>query len=84
MYTVYVIMNQYGAVEYIGQTANLKRRMYEHKSRPWFGRSGSLGGGAFYGRNDINVEAVAEFLKEEHLTPEDTTLNLNMTPRDNY
>ncbi len=53
---VYEIVNDFGKVEYVGQTNNPKRRMREHvKNKPL-----KSGYGKFYGRVDITMRIVKE------------------------
>ena len=51
-YYVYTLMNQYGAVEYVGQTYNTDKRMQAHTK---------FNDGKFYGRTDLTLELVKEF-----------------------
>jgi predicted GIY-YIG superfamily endonuclease len=54
---VYVLMNEYGVVEYVGCTKRLDRRLYEHtKCTPT-----NIGMGKFHGRTDLILEIVKEF-----------------------
>jgi predicted GIY-YIG superfamily endonuclease len=52
MYYVYVLMNEYGIVEYIGETQYINRRYREHTK---------LKSGKFHGRTDLKLEVVKEF-----------------------
>jgi predicted GIY-YIG superfamily endonuclease len=55
---VYVLMNEYGTVEYVGYSKNLKQRFDNHtKSKPEY-RNGN---GKFYGRTDLIMEVIKEF-----------------------
>jgi len=57
-YYVYVLMNGYGIVEYVGYSKNLKQRIYDHTQRnPKWG----LHNGKFYGRTDITMEVIKKF-----------------------
>ncbi len=54
---VYEIINTLGTIEYVGETSNPKRRLYEHtKKKPL-----TSGSGTFFGRNDIIMNIVKEF-----------------------
>jgi predicted GIY-YIG superfamily endonuclease len=53
---VYTIVNNNGKVEYVGETTNPKKRLYNHKSK-----IKSPGSGRFSNREDIFMNIVAEF-----------------------
>jgi predicted GIY-YIG superfamily endonuclease len=56
---VYILMNEYGAVEYVGYTKNPKQRMKDHiKHKPYGLQTGK---GLFYGRTDLTLEVVKQF-----------------------
>ncbi len=55
---VYELVNLMGTVEYVGESINPKRRLYQHtKEKP----SPVGGKGRFYGRDDIFINIVKEF-----------------------
>lgn len=54
---VYELVNLMGSVEYVGETSNLKDRIYTHLKR----KPDNYGRGKFYGRNDIIINIAAEF-----------------------
>jgi predicted GIY-YIG superfamily endonuclease len=51
MHYVYVMMNEYGTVEYVGETQNIKRRFKQHTSSS----------GRFANRKDLKIEIVKQF-----------------------
>jgi len=57
VFYVYVLTNQNGEVEYVGESVRPKTRLYEHTRRPPR-KTGSYG--KFYGRKDLTVEIVSE------------------------
>jgi predicted GIY-YIG superfamily endonuclease len=62
MYYVYVLMNEYGIVEYVGETQNPNDRISKHKTKPHKNKYGdSFACGKFYGRDDIKMEIVKDF-----------------------
>jgi len=54
-YYVYELYNLMGTVEYVGESTNPKRRLYEHKNQK------TRGSGKFIGRTDIHMHIVKEF-----------------------
>jgi predicted GIY-YIG superfamily endonuclease len=54
---VYVLLNEYGVVEYVGYSKNPKQRFNVHKTKA-HPKSGT---GKFNGRTDITIEIVKEF-----------------------
>ena len=57
-YYVYELVNLDGIVEYVGESTRPNKRFYEHlKHKPHVTNHN----GKFYGREDINLNVVAEF-----------------------
>ena len=54
---VYELVNLYGTVEKIGETKNIEKRMRDHFTNKPDGK----GKGAFFGRQDLAVNIVANF-----------------------
>ena len=53
---VYEIVNTLGTVEYVGETVNIENRFKQHTKKKT---------GKFFGRNDLSINAVAEFLTKK-------------------
>ncbi len=53
---VYELVNLMGTIEYVGETYDIKQRLYNHTKT-----NKSIWDGKFYGRNDIFMNIVAEF-----------------------
>jgi len=48
---VYALISHHGQVEYVGETKDLKWRLYDHTQRPR---------GKFYGREDLHLVVLSE------------------------
>lgn len=62
---VYVLMNEYGIVEYVGQTNNTNTRMRNHMGKQTYTNTGIVHNGKFNGRTDLTIEVVKEFDKRK-------------------
>lgn len=58
-YYVYELINTMGTVEYVGETKQPKRRMYDHTQIKPIYKSGAFG--TFYGRQDLIMNIVTSF-----------------------
>lgn len=62
VFYVYILKNESGFVEYVGQTSRPKRREYEHFRRKYRPNAGH---GRFYGRDDLHFIIVDQYSSKE-------------------
>lgn len=68
MHYVYVLMNQYGIVEYVGETQNIKKRFKEH----------TCNSGRFANRKDLKIEIVKQFAHRKEAREHEGELKLRL------